>query len=704
MLLELDNWNLGYSQILDDCRHGKALILCNADVDALASARILTYMLRNDAISYQLLPCRTYSQLQKRMQANSDAAAVILLNLGATRNLTPFLQTEDQKIYVMDCRRPFHLANIHADMSIVVFGENKMQLEEIPSDGDNLSGDDSTTSEEDASDDDESDSDSSDDEGENEFEGGEENSILGDSINQDTPLDDSSMNEEVGIEQEPEYDGEDEKEDGGSKGTKAKDSVTMDKLHIEDLSVTMALTESTAAETPTSTHELAHMTPRNQYLQRREHIREYYKSGNYYGTPAAFISYRLATQFRYKERGDLLWLACVGVTDAYLHARLGYSGYSMLAMELRDTCHQLFPSDDWTVARNNVYAEQLRGNEDQTHDGGGSMLQKRTKIAFSKNGQVKVDDDFRFFLLRHSSLYDAMVLSDYVSTKFQVSTVAGKHRLQEMLAKMGLPLEECHQPYVYLKPSLRRQLRAKFEEYADEYDLQHMIFTSFFRVVGYQSLLSAADTSYAVTALLESEDSDQDQSKSFNTALDALNSSQSSLVNGSNLTGDLGQGIHLAQYFQRKVVQTATSLVERKEVTRLSHFRYVYVNCSSESMEETSSAQSHLFAKPLALTRLAHYLMDWYRESGRWKAKPLPLVILAEKPPESYVVVGYEYPETTDDDSTKNRFGKKFVATSQSMQGTCRFDSFDCNVVEVARSDAQRFLEQLHYLLELEQS
>lgn len=703
MLLELDNWNMGYAQILDDCRQGKALILCNADVDALASARILTYMLRNDAISYQLLPCRTYSQLQERIQANDDAAAIILLNLGATRNLTGFLQSEDQKFYIMDCRRPFHLANIHANTSIVVFGENKLQLEEIPSDGDNLSGDDSTTSEEDdISDGDETDSDISEDEGENEFNESEENSCQG-TEQQDVDMIQVGQVRE-GLDQEIDYDGEDEKEDSGAKSSRTKSSAGMDKLHIDDLSVEMAPTGSTAAETPTTAPESTHMTPRNYYLQRRERIRDYYKSGNYYGTPAAFIAYRLATQLRYKERGDLLWLACVGVTDAYLHARLGSSGYSMLAMELRDTCHQLFPSDDWTAARNTVYAEQLMENEEQTPEVRDQILQKRTKIAFSKNGQIKVDEDFRFFLLRHSSLYDAMVLSDYVSTKFQVSTVAGKHRLQEMLAKMGIPLEECHQPYVFLKPSLRRQLRAKFEEYTDEYDLQHMTFTSFFRVVGYQSLLSAADTSYAVTALLESEDDDEDQSKSFNTAHDALNASQSSLVNGSNLTGDLGHGIHLAQYFQRKVVQTATSLIERKEVTRLSHFRYVYVNCSSESMEETTSAQSHIFAKPLALTRLAHYLMDWYRESGRWKAKPLPLVILAEKPPESYVVVGYEYPETTDDDSTRNRFGKKFVATSQSMQGTCRFDSFDCNVVEVARSDAQRFLEQLHYLLELEQS
>jgi cell division control protein 45 len=173
MLLEQENWFMGYGQLLADCRRGEGggqqqvLILCNADVDALAAARILTYMLRNDAVSYQILPCRTYSQLQERLAAVTDAtstSAIVLLNLGATRNLTSVVPSEGRTtIYVMDCRRPVHLANIHSETHIVVFGDNRVQLEqEIPSDGDNLSGMDSTTTEEDSFDDDDDDDDEED--------------------------------------------------------------------------------------------------------------------------------------------------------------------------------------------------------------------------------------------------------------------------------------------------------------------------------------------------------------------------------------------------------------------------------------------------------------------------------------------------------------------------------------------------------------
>jgi len=34
------------------------------------------------------------------------------------------------------------------------------------------------------------------------------------------------------------------------------------------------------------------------------------------------------------------------------------------------------------------------------------------------------------------------------------------------------------------------------------------------------------------------------------------------------------------------------------------------------------------------------------------------------------------------------------------MRGTFRFDGFDSNVVEVGAGGAQRFAEQLHYMME----
>jgi len=302
-------------------------------------------------------------------------------------------------------------------------------------------------------------------------------------------------------------------------------------------------------------------------------------------------------------------------------------------------------------------------------------------------------------------------------------------------------------------------------ETIQEYGLGNVSYTGFVRVTGYKSLLSASDMSYAVTALLEcsaaaqegggasSEDDDmldhearEDREivQAFNVAFDALNPNGSSssttgatllssdggieggdlshLVNGGNMTGTtgLGAGIRLAMALQKTIMSTARNLVDRNAITRLNHFRYAYLHCSSNggggsnngpgarvvtpdaSKKESSPRdQYHVFAKPLVLTKLAHFLMDVHRENGKWTGtKSRPLVLLAEKPrSNTYMVIGYEYPEESGN-VVRNKFGQNFELAAKTMRGTFWFDSFDSSVVEVGAKDVQRFIEQLHYMME----
>lgn len=279
--------------------------------------------------------------------------------------------------------------------------------------------------------------------------------------------------------------------------------------------------------------------------------------------------------------------------------------------------------------------------------------------------------------------------------------------------------------------------------------MEHFKFTSFVRVTGYNSLVSASDTSYAVTALLERDppantvdensSSQEDEQKAmveaFNGAYDALSPhcepisgglnsmnaegcDSSTLVNGGALSSSvgLGAGIRQAMTLQNSITQLAVGLVERRAITLLRHFRYAYVTSntvgetqfsrndifgSNNSNNTGNDKRDHIFSKPLALTRLASYLMDMHRENCKWTgSKARPLVLIAEKPKRSTcLVVGFEYPERHGN-FIRNRFGKYFEMTAASMNGTFKFDHFDSNVVEVAGADVQRFLEQLHYLLD----
>jgi cell division control protein 45 len=756
------------------------MILCGLDVDAMAAGRILSYMLRNDGIIHSIAPCPSYSSLLTQLgktnnNNNHNIKALVLLNLGATRNLTRLFEDDDDslnnallnpevtKVYVMDCRRPVHLANVHSGSNIVVFWDGTQNLDEIPSDGDNLSGNDTSSSSSSSSSDEEStdrDEDDNDDE-EHEFHDDDEDDDEEEQAFEEQP----TQLVDPAVEQESDYDGEDERDEEhkqhGRYSKKPLEAVATletekddsdeeeNEDHQKEEQSTSSGKSNTEKENEPAMEQMPTMTPREIHLARRQKLQSYYASGSYYGSPASYVLYSVATQLRFGNNADLLWLACVGVTDAYLHARLDVAGYSVLALELRNHCHRLFPSkDEFSRATDTVYAEHLLGTSN-------IQQQQLTKIGFSRNGEILSETDFRFFLLRHWSLLDAMRYSEYMATKFQLTTSRGNYKLHEMLAKMGYPLAECQQPFAFLKPSLRRQLPEKFREFAEEYGLENFEFTSFFRITGYQSLLSASDTAYAVSALLECEPlvatqkeasslnkDDNRLLKAFNVAFDALNSNQtlpsvglvglssttegnslSSLVNGGNLgsgnaTG-LGAGIQLAMSLQKTIMATAANLIDRNAVTRLSHFRYAYLTCTSQgensiiasgvdddrnnarySEDEPATMSDHIFAKPLVLTRLAHYLMDLHRENGKWAGnKAGPLILMAEKPrTKTFLVVGYEYPESSGD-FVRNRFGKNFELAAQSMQGEFLFDSFDSNVVEVARADVQRFIEQLHYLM-----
>lgn len=475
MLLFPEHWHFGYEQIKTDCQVNEegqsVLLLCNADVDAIASARIVSYMLRSDGIHYQLLPCTNYAALKKHLRSVQldTVRAIVLINFGASRNLSKLLEEaeglqEGTKVYVLDCRRPVHLANVHAGDNVVVFMDGTQNIDQLPSDGDNLSGDESSSDEDDDSEDSSDDDDSSDDARDSGDES-EEEAAFDDVVDaterkpadEDEPSVDYDGDEDdraAGDAGDDEDDDDLDNVDSPNKRQRTGDFPTGDGEDDEDGATDV---EHTDPDSPTDAQKGGSLSPREMHRQRRARLRSYYNSGSFYGSPAAFIAYQIAQQLRFGEQGDLLWLACVGVTDAYLHARVDFYGYTQMAIGLKDSCAKLFPMDAYEKAINTVYAEDLTG----------AAAGDKTKITFSANGRIVAEKDYLFFLLRHSSLFDSMVHSDYMSTKLQVWTKKGMHRLQELLAKMGYPLEECKQPFAFMKPSLRRRLHEKIMAQAE---------------------------------------------------------------------------------------------------------------------------------------------------------------------------------------------------------------------------------------------
>ena len=71
----------------------------------------------------------------------------------------------------------------------------------------------------------------------------------------------------------------------------------------------------------------------------------------------------------------------------------------------------------------------------------------RPHMSLHELGVRRVVDDFRFALLRHWTLYDAMRHSTYVAVRLQTWTDSGQRKLQELLARMGFLLSDCCHDY-----------------------------------------------------------------------------------------------------------------------------------------------------------------------------------------------------------------------------------------------------------------
>ena len=555
MILNLDQWHLGYASLLRDCRGpsssdapggvgggggdlpptvGRALLLVHPDTDAMATARILSYMLRADGVPYQMRPCMGWSRLQKVLarvgvisggddgeadgeeggdgvdeanggndDAGADAAdirAVVLMNMGANRNLARLFRSQERDLaqpdsygappsqragvrcYVFDCHRPYHLANVHAGKDVVLFNDREFEEDEVPSDGDNLSGDESSSDEDSESDDDSEDGDGEgapprdDDEGEAEFELGdelgderfeesdpEENAEGDDGDGDSTSSGREAKRRRTGGEDDDLRDSDDEDDSDGNAGKESGDGAAA-------LDTTVATADLTADETldpsqaregegaAATTTEPA-LSFRELHRQRRNRIRLHYSAGSYHASPSAWAAYTLCRQLRFGDTPDLLWLACVGVTDAYLHGRLDVAGYSALTVDLKRHVGRLFPNELVDRVGRAVYAEELDGTA--SHNGA------MTQVGLSENGRILSQSELKFMLLRHTSLWDSMVHSDFVASRLQVWRGEGKAKLMELLAKMGFPLDSCRQPWAFAGQGLRRRLRERIDEHAE---------------------------------------------------------------------------------------------------------------------------------------------------------------------------------------------------------------------------------------------
>lgn len=118
-------------------------------------------------------------------------------------------------------------------------------------------------------------------------------------------------------------------------------------------------------------------------------------------------------------------------------------------------------------------------------------------------GNIRAEPELKLMLLRFWTLKDSIQNSNYMVSKMTMWQEQGKKQLLSFLAKLACPLTQAEQKFTFMDPELKRGLKHKIMEVAEEFGLDEIIMHSYIRQFDSTTQVSASDMAYAITSLLE---------------------------------------------------------------------------------------------------------------------------------------------------------------------------------------------------------
>lgn len=327
------------------------------------------------------------------------------------------------------------------------------------------------------------------------------------------------------------------------------------------------------------------------------------EGGHYFGMSTAGMFYELARQLN-RETSNLLWLWAVGLADQLIHGKVERTRYEAQIQELTPFVIRYNPSPFY-----NFHVLEEDGKERPT---------EHLDI-----GTLCIDDhELRLMLLRHWTLYDSLIYSDYTASKLCSWKEHGRRRLRELLAQLGIKLRYAKQEFKYVGLEVKKNLRDRIQRVVDEFELGDMFTSNVIRQFTGSHQFTAADVAYAVTALAESP---AVLSADENTGDVSIHSREVWLDNfwvayEALLSAELiEQGIKLAITQQQAIITLGTELLDKRVVNPAQKFRYAVISTDLRD-------QIKFFHFPCALKRLARFILDAYTCQNA-RNTPLPMVM-----------------------------------------------------------------------------
>ncbi|XP_074268775.1 cell division control protein 45 homolog [Silene latifolia] len=568
-----------------------------SDVDSLCALKIIFHVLESDSIQYACYPVSSFNEIHKYMEDSLSISVdtpltMLLINWGCHRDLRRLLDLSPSiRVFVVDSHRPIHLHNLSQENEEVVVLYTKDDEEQADLTYDF------------------------------DFDVGQLANVS--DLNSDDE-EEEVEGEESDEESENESESEDD-EDGGNGGLNRK------KRRVSD--------------------EGGEGDPVKLF---RKLKRKYYQMGTFHGKPSGVLMYDLSHSLR-KNSNEQLWLACVSLTDQFVHERLSIERYQAGVMELEQHINSLGNLEAVTSV----------------------TLKDGTKIRAPDSSRIVYEDEPRLMLLREWNLFDSMLCSSYIATKLKTWSDNGMKKLKLLLARMGFALIDCQQKFQYMSIEVKRKMKDEFDRFLPEYGLSDFYYRSFVRLHGYSSKVSAADVVFGVTALLESfvKFDGPGASKQFGVAYDALSL---------NNLDQLRTGMQNAIKVQRAILrQGSTAITKRGSIRSGRKFRWVKLE---------DSADTKLLGYPQALTKFCFFVMDALREKGA-QMKPLLCACLAQEQDKVLIVGVTAKPRLGAEKG--NAFGMAFKNAAQEIQAEFFHELFESSWIILDKGAVNSFMVRL---------
>jgi len=470
---------------------------------------------------------------------------------------------------------------------------------------------------------------------------------------------------------------------------------------------------------------------------RRELIRSYYASTSY-GMSASLMAFELALMLGQEKQVKIIWSAILGLTDQLIHERIDYPIYDLSINELNGQVAAINTEEiNLSIENANIHRS---ANDSQTVTRA-STSTKSGSISFIKH-------EPRLIHFRHSSLFDSLSWSPFISSRLRRYTPDGDKHIKTILLELSISQSSAKSDLMSRDTWMRfdREIENVIQIHPR---LRELRIPTFIRQLSSLCKVTAIDVIYLASALLEQP---QNNHKETTAAKSQRKNNSNEIINGSrNKRIKLDEIDQIAEEFPLLTVEEfnrhqmecwwqaydlcdnrdsphiprafalsksslrsfnriALNLVARKGfITKTGPFRYLIIDDQPEL-----AAILH----PHAIQRLGSLILDCLIEQSEKSlmmeitenpttnggetitndSTRRPLIIANFLPSlNRYLVIGIAGTMRMTEARSENRFGVAFRSAANGIQAKhFKHDQFETSYLEIGKESLKPFIEFLH--------